>query len=170
MSASQSTPNIALPKYVGTDKPSYTDWNDAVTKIDTAVKKTFSNIHFVSGVNYGTYKQSIDRCVQLLNTYIATLGDKYWYRPVRLHVPNAWSYLPACSQHWRNCNTPLDTEEFTGASCVGDVRVCSVQYSSGGTTYCYIAINGTSTDVSSQNIGSSDQVVLQVDIYKWGND
>ena len=38
MSATNSTTNLNLPKYIGTDKPTYLgDWNDTMDAIDTAV-------------------------------------------------------------------------------------------------------------------------------------
>lgn len=45
MSATNSTPNIELPVFVGTDKPAWlTDWNTAMNKIDAAVGSAETDI------------------------------------------------------------------------------------------------------------------------------
>lgn len=45
MSATNSTPNIELPVFVGTDKPAWlTDWNGAMNKIDAAVGSAETDI------------------------------------------------------------------------------------------------------------------------------
>jgi len=45
MSATNSTPNLELPVFVGTDKPAWlTDWNGAMNKIDAAVGSTETDI------------------------------------------------------------------------------------------------------------------------------
>ena len=45
MSSSNTTPNYGLPQYISADKPKYlTDFNDAMEKIDTAIKEVADTV------------------------------------------------------------------------------------------------------------------------------
>lgn len=68
MSATNKTANYELPKFVGTDKPSWlTDFNGAMTKIDTA-------LHDLSeGQASGVSKQYVDEQIATVTTALKNL-------------------------------------------------------------------------------------------------
>ena len=68
MSATNKTANYELPEFVGTDKPSWlTDFNGAMTKIDTA-------LHELSqGQANGVTKQYVDKQIATVTTALNNL-------------------------------------------------------------------------------------------------
>lgn len=70
MSATNKTPNYELPEFVGTDKPSWlTDFNGAMTKIDTA-------LHDLSeGQASGVTKKYVDEQIATVTTALNNLHD-----------------------------------------------------------------------------------------------
>jgi hypothetical protein len=70
MSATNKTANYNLPEFVGTDKPSWlTDFNGAMTKIDTA-------LHALSqGQASGVTKQYVDEQISTVTTALNNLQD-----------------------------------------------------------------------------------------------
>lgn len=70
MSATNKTTNYELPEFVGTDKPSWlTDFNGAMTKIDTA-------LHDLSeGQASGVTKQYVDGQIATVTTALNNLQD-----------------------------------------------------------------------------------------------
>ena len=70
MSATNKTANYELPEFVGTDKPSWlTDFNGAMTKIDTA-------LHELSqGQASGVTKQYVDEQIATVTTALNNLQD-----------------------------------------------------------------------------------------------
>ena len=70
MSATNKTANYELPEFVGTDKPSWlTDFNGAMTKIDTA-------LHELSqGQANGVTKEYVDKKMATLTTVLNNLQD-----------------------------------------------------------------------------------------------
>ena len=70
MSATNKTANYELPEFVGTDKPSWlTDFNGAMTKIDTA-------LHELSqGQANGVTKQYVDKQIATVTTALNNLKD-----------------------------------------------------------------------------------------------
>lgn len=71
MSATNKTANYELPEFVGTDKPSWlTDFNGAMTKIDTA-------LHDLSvGQANGVTKQYVDKQIATVTTALNNLQNK----------------------------------------------------------------------------------------------
>lgn len=70
MSATNKTANYELPEFIGTDKPSWlTDFNGAMTKIDTA-------LHGLSeGQASGVTKQYVDEQIATVTTALNNLQD-----------------------------------------------------------------------------------------------
>lgn len=70
MSATNKTANYNLPEFVGTDKPSWlTDFNGAMTKIDTA-------LHELSqGQASGVTKQYVDEQIDTVTTALNNLQE-----------------------------------------------------------------------------------------------
>ena len=77
MSATNKTANYELPEFVGTDKPSWlTDFNGAMTKIDTA-------LHELSqGQASGVTKQYVDEQIATVTTALNNLQKDRAYIPV----------------------------------------------------------------------------------------
>lgn len=70
MSATNKTSNYNLPEFVGTDKPSWlTDFNGAMTKIDTALHK------LSQGQASGVTKQYVDEQIATVTTALNNLQD-----------------------------------------------------------------------------------------------
>lgn len=70
MSATNKTANYELPEFVGTDKPSWlTDFNDAMTKIDTALH------NLSAGQANGVTKQYVDKQIATVTAALNTLQD-----------------------------------------------------------------------------------------------
>lgn len=70
MSATNKTANYELPEFIGTDKPSWlTDFNGAMTKIDTA-------LHDLSNEQAsGVTKQYVDAQIATVTTALNNLQD-----------------------------------------------------------------------------------------------
>ena len=77
MSASNSTSNYQLPQYIGTDTPKYlTDFNNAMLKIDTALKQIADSIPDTS--NLETIQDSIETIqssLESISTELDTLSQ-----------------------------------------------------------------------------------------------
>lgn len=102
MSASQSTTNMQLPLFVGSDKLERTDWNSAMNAIDGAVGSNVINIYpqqFVStgGSNIAEQCNNLyQQIVAEMNRLESVYGTGKIKCEINIHTGLSWGYLRQC--------------------------------------------------------------------------
>lgn len=150
MSSTNKTPNYVLPQFIGSDVPSWlNDFNDAMNKIDTAIKAAESTANSASG-KADTANASASANAQAIAT-LTTLANK-------INSDLAWTTITGYSL----TSTDLTEQSITVPEIIGKKEVRLVfrnkeefRFVNDGSSEkhygTYTMINGTITDGYTMN-------------------